>query len=349
MPLFTPPTTDGYPVARPGDPGYMYWRHLGAWATGQTVWKDSLGVWHADAWPYQGGSTSTVHDWDGTTVTAPDEGLATALKVYLGGHVHTVTDAEAAELVAAGFGAGINVEDVNISDWGNDLALFGARKQFFNDGHTTVLGENNAENGQIVSPTGGGVLASNQRDGYLHANTSGWTDIEASTVFVCGPAFAPPLNPQHGLILRYQESGGERAAVLAWHDVAFGTPPILNIGVWRANLDGTGFQNRQNNWWNTALPAREVSVFPYRVDVRLVGTLVQARTYAIDGNVPAYVARGDTSSIYARTFDLDLDCGSVAGNATPVGAGQCGVIGAHLGTDPTSRCVYGDTSYRRIT
>jgi len=111
MPTFTPPTTAGNPVARPGDPGYTYWRYLDSWATGQTVWKDQGGVWHADAYPYQGGSTSTVHDWDGSTVTVADAGLDTAQKVYLGGHTHQITDAEATELTAAGFRDGIVYTD----------------------------------------------------------------------------------------------------------------------------------------------------------------------------------------------------------------------------------------------
>ncbi len=87
------------------DPAHALARFYGAWETGQTVWKDSQGVWHTSLIPYLGGATQTVHDWDGSTTTGPDEGLATAQKVYLGGHVHTITDDEATELTAAGFGA----------------------------------------------------------------------------------------------------------------------------------------------------------------------------------------------------------------------------------------------------
>ncbi|NIR34905.1 MAG: hypothetical protein GWN07_02310, partial [Actinobacteria bacterium] len=71
---------------------------------GKTVWKDSLGVWHSSLSPYQGGSTTTTHDGGTTTVEGPDEGLATAEHVFLGGHVYTVDSSVAAELVAAGFG-----------------------------------------------------------------------------------------------------------------------------------------------------------------------------------------------------------------------------------------------------
>lgn len=106
MPTFTPPVTDGVPVSRSDDPGDTLWRYYGSWAMGQTVWKDQAGVWHAQTWPYQGGSTTTTHDGDTTTVTAPDEGLATAQEVYLGGHVHEISDAKAVELMDAGFPVG---------------------------------------------------------------------------------------------------------------------------------------------------------------------------------------------------------------------------------------------------
>jgi hypothetical protein len=109
MPTFIPPTAAGNatfdPRKRETDPAHRLCSYFESWETGQTVWKDSLGVWHTQLNPYLGGSTNTVHDWNASTYGAPDEGLATAQKVYLGGHVHTITDDEATELTAAGFGA----------------------------------------------------------------------------------------------------------------------------------------------------------------------------------------------------------------------------------------------------
>jgi hypothetical protein len=108
MPTFTPPTTAGRLIADPGrkhrSGAHALWSHYGAWETGQTVWKDSLGVWHTSVTPYQGGAVHRVFD-GGQLVseTAPDEGLATAQVVYLGGHVHEITDAEMDDLIAAGF------------------------------------------------------------------------------------------------------------------------------------------------------------------------------------------------------------------------------------------------------
>lgn len=106
MPTFTPPLTDGRLVGDPGDPTWPLYRFFGSWATGKTVWKDSLGVWHAELDPYLGGAVHTVHDGATTTVTGPDEGLATAQEVYQGGHVHPITDTKASELMAAGFTVG---------------------------------------------------------------------------------------------------------------------------------------------------------------------------------------------------------------------------------------------------
>ena len=103
MATFTPPVTDGRLVGDPSDPSWAYFKFLGSWATGKTIWKDSLGVWHESIEPYAGGATTTVHDGPVTTTTPPDEGLATAQKVYLGGHVHTISEADADELEAQGY------------------------------------------------------------------------------------------------------------------------------------------------------------------------------------------------------------------------------------------------------
>lgn len=111
MPVFEPPLRDGNPMTQKGHPGNALMKHYDAWAQGVTVWKDSLGVWHESLTPYEGGATHAVHNqWINgvgpiSTTTGPDEGLATAQVVYLGGHVHTITSAEAADLTAAGYGA----------------------------------------------------------------------------------------------------------------------------------------------------------------------------------------------------------------------------------------------------
>lgn len=105
MPTFVPPVHEGNARTLPGHPANRLYRFFGAWAQGATVWKDSQGVWHESTTPYLGGAIHAVHDGPTSTYTGPDEGLATAQVVYLGGHVHTITEDEATELTAAGYGA----------------------------------------------------------------------------------------------------------------------------------------------------------------------------------------------------------------------------------------------------
>lgn len=115
MSFFTPPLRDGNPMTSPeaGPTANALMRHYDNWAQGVTVWKDSNGVFHESLTPYEGGATHATHNlWANgvgptSVTTGPDEGLATAVKVYLGGHVHPITPAEEAELIAAGYAANI--------------------------------------------------------------------------------------------------------------------------------------------------------------------------------------------------------------------------------------------------
>ena len=109
MATFTPPFVDGNLMHFPNKPGpaSRLYRFYGSWATGVTVWRDSSGVWHEALIPYLAGATHTVHDWNMSTISEPDEGLATAEVVYLGGHVYEITAEEEAALIAAGYEDGI--------------------------------------------------------------------------------------------------------------------------------------------------------------------------------------------------------------------------------------------------
>jgi len=124
MPTFTPPTTAGIPTFNrsKSDVANRHWMFFGSWDMGQTVWKDQLGTWHQQIYPYQGGDSHTTHDTvTNTTTTTVDDSvmsLANAQVVYHGGHVYDITEDEATELINAGFGAGI--EDVFI-DGGSPL------------------------------------------------------------------------------------------------------------------------------------------------------------------------------------------------------------------------------------
>jgi hypothetical protein len=112
MATFVPPIADGILIADPAkretDGAHALWSHYGAWAMGVTVWKDQAGVWHESLVPYQGGGMHVVFE-NGVQISSsgPDEGLATAQRVYEGGHVHPITPEEEAELIAAGYAANI--------------------------------------------------------------------------------------------------------------------------------------------------------------------------------------------------------------------------------------------------
>ena len=72
--------------------------------------------------PYLGGAThATPNQWINgvgpiSTPTGPDEGLATAQVVYQGGHEHTISEAAATELVAAGY----SFEWEHLTTWTHD-------------------------------------------------------------------------------------------------------------------------------------------------------------------------------------------------------------------------------------
>jgi hypothetical protein len=106
--VFVTPVADGNPLGVRGQPGYGLWRHFGSWAEHKTVWKDQNGEWHEALNPYQGGDTDTVHDQrTGTTTVTTDDNplhLANAEVIYYGGHEYIITEEEANELIAAGFG-----------------------------------------------------------------------------------------------------------------------------------------------------------------------------------------------------------------------------------------------------
>jgi len=88
MPTFQPPTANRTPLAPPGTRGLerRLFRHYRALKKGITVIQRADGSWITKEYPNQ-------------------TELDTAKRYYLGGHVYTVTQAEADILTAAGFGA----------------------------------------------------------------------------------------------------------------------------------------------------------------------------------------------------------------------------------------------------
>lgn len=120
MPLFIPPLED---YAHRGDsysddPADRLFRFYDSQRQGKTVWKDSLGAWHTESFPYAGGSDSVVHNDDETVTIIDASGLETAQEIYLGGHEYEVSDAKADELRAAGFYVGGHWDAME-QDWIN--------------------------------------------------------------------------------------------------------------------------------------------------------------------------------------------------------------------------------------
>lgn len=99
---------------------------------------------------------------------------------------------------------------------------------------------------EVEAVAGTAVDISNLRELFVIPQTGTWGIAHAQTEVISGPYWSAGGNvkPQHGLALRAQEDT-RRRAVIAWHDVAFGNPHAINLGVWSGALDGTGFTNRQ--------------------------------------------------------------------------------------------------------
>jgi len=340
MATFTPPTGDGNATFIEGknDVANRLFAYYGSWAMGKTVWQDQAGVWHESTHPYQGGTYSITHDGDTTTTVGPEEGLATAQVVYDGGHVHEITADEEAALRLAGYGDNINTEPVDLTVWTpDDVSRFDRSivTQSTTNGFTLTV-----KSGQgIGAGTGPSVATSNQREWWTHQHTTGWTDSVSSTLF--DPDAFGAVLPQHGLVARTSTSGGNVKGIVAWHDVAFASPTIINVGVWDTPADGSGFSFRSTNF-TSALGPVVTNVFPYRLDLRVVGTVASVRVYRPDVNqIPDW-----DDPLYAFTVDLD-SFGDTGAIPTPT-EGASGLWLAHSGSDPTSSVRYGPTTFRRL-
>jgi hypothetical protein len=98
MPTFTPPTQDRTPAVLPETRGLQLalYRHVRPIAQGLNIWKMPDGTYLLDQQPQQLSNPDPArHDDDATTPVI----------TYYGGHVYTVSTAEAAALTAAGYGA----------------------------------------------------------------------------------------------------------------------------------------------------------------------------------------------------------------------------------------------------
>lgn len=97
MPTLSTPTTNDRLLAGGRTPAERrFWGYFGAQPTGQTLIRES-GVWSLVSYPLQ------------SRLEAADDIRNSAGEVvkgyFLGGHVHTITAAVAAELTSAGYGS----------------------------------------------------------------------------------------------------------------------------------------------------------------------------------------------------------------------------------------------------
>lgn len=108
---------------------------------------------------------------------------------------------------------------------------------------------------EIVGASGDADGLSNLRELHTIPETANWGVAHVQCEVYGGPKFLGgvtldesriTIKPQHGLGMRAQEDT-KRRTIIAWHDIAFGLPQSINLGVWSGNLDGSGFLNRQIN------------------------------------------------------------------------------------------------------
>jgi hypothetical protein len=105
---------------------------------------------------------------------------------------------------------------------------------------------------------------SGQRDIWVLTDTAGQGLRHAVVPFWGSPTLGSSdignISPQHGVALRYQESGGRRRAVVIWQNITFGVYWSVLVGVWASDLDGANFVNRQVGLQIGALASGNVAV-----------------------------------------------------------------------------------------
>lgn len=326
MPLFTPPTEEGQPLHDPDDRRTInkLLRHYRPHQKGVTVVREA-GQWVEVSYP-------TINR------------LRDAEKVLLGGHVHEVTDAEAAELEAAGFGDRINIEDTELTFKPEQLARLSPKWLLTAQGSdaTGPGAVDGHERGVFTLATGISDDFGNLREWFLHDFTEGWTDSHVICEGIDPPYFGevePSYHviPQAGVVLRAQFDGTYNRGITINNGV-FLDLPLLNIGVWQAHPDGSNFSNRQFSW-----PFFESLPLPYAFEAILTGVQVQVRIWAAGGRPPDW-----SHPTQARIINLDTDAGNAGAIPTPTDEGVNGLVVAHLGIDPRSQARLRRTTFRRI-
>lgn len=105
MPTFTTPTAEG---PAPFGKHHPLWRHYGNYDCGITVWRSPDGQYRQTMIPYHGGGSYRTFDNGELVSDTTDDvnkSLANATEVYIGGSIYEITQQQADDLTAAGYGA----------------------------------------------------------------------------------------------------------------------------------------------------------------------------------------------------------------------------------------------------
>lgn len=348
MPVFVPPTVDsgawGDPDAE--DPANRLFSFYSGLQEGVTVFQDQDGNWHQQQYPYWGNKHRSWYD--GKIISeSTSTGLQHARRFFLGGHIHQIDQETASELTEAGFGDRINiVSPVEITPTNAELDLLSNQVM---TAHSPNTPDRPGIDGNITTFNlqSGTQNFSNRRDFWLHDHTSGWRDTRvfcralAPLVFTASHPDLGQVLPQGGAVLRFQPGGtAKKGRGVTINNNIFLGLHMLNIGVWEAYPDGTGFANRQ-----TSFDFFENPGFPYGFEAILEGSTVQVRVFPSSQyqTPPPW----DHPTL-ARTINLDTDAGNADTIPTPIGQGTNGFISAHPGTHPLAAVRIGPTTFERL-
>jgi hypothetical protein len=343
MSVFTPPSVEDTPYGQKDEPSYYLMRYYGGEPTGLTIWRDQGGVYHQSLYPYQGGDETFNFD-NGVLVshTGPIPGLATATEIYQGGHVYQVDNTTALDLIVAGYGGYLNHVPLDVLwDANFQVGNLWTRRVISQDGDAAFsLQSISSEGVGVLTKSGGPVTASNQREWWAHDWTTGWTDFECQTQFKPRSFTDTPLtNPQHGLVGRIGNDGTSYFGVAAWHDIAFLSPAIINIGVCYSNIAAPNLVFRSVN--HTFPPGVGfLDKFPINLGFRVIGTTATIRFWTATMPRPEW-----TDPIWSFSVDLN-SFGDTVGLPTPT-QGQAGYWLGHGGNLVQSYPRFGLSYFKR--
>ena len=338
MPTFSPPTFDDTAWGQPDHPSYPLMRYYGSVKSGLTVWKGQDGNYHQSSYPYAGGATEAVFD-NGvrTSFTGPDEGLATASEVYIGGHIYPISTATYINLAIAGYFPYLNIEDV-VFEWERNDAGNLFKETVTVDGTNAYSFAVQGDVG-VAHVTGAAVNNSNARAWFLDDRTLNWADSTGQTLLEPSTFIGGTIYPQQGLVCRGGSDGVWITGIAIWYDIAFGSPTLLNIGCFKTPADGSTLTFRSFVWTTPLGPAGTVN-FPYNLAYDLTGISIKVKVWKPNQEQPSF-----DDPVWAKTIDLTSFGDPVA---IPVPTqGSNGFWCGHGGTNTQSDCRFGYSKFHR--